>query len=64
MHIDTIYTLRDQIAEIDNRLFDLLRLQLLRISDNQLEIDILKNKLSECKSKLKRLEVQGEDLYY
>ena len=64
MHIDTIYTLRDQIAEIDNRLFDLLRLQLLRISDNQLEIDILKNKLSECKSKLKRLEVQGENLYY
>lgn len=64
MHIDTIYTLRDQIAEIDNRLFDLLRLQLLRISDNQLEIDILKNKLSECKSKLKRLEVQGEDLHY
>jgi hypothetical protein len=64
MHIDTIYTLRDQIAEIDNRLFDLLRLQLLRISDNQLEIDILKNKLSECKSKLKRLEVQDENLHY
>jgi len=64
MHIDTIYTLRDQIAEIDNRLFDLLRLQLLRISDNQLEIDMLKNKLSECKSKLKRLEVQGENLHY
>jgi hypothetical protein len=64
MHIDTIYTLRDQIAEIDNRLFDLLRLQLLRISDNQLEIDMLKNKLSECKSKLKRLEVQDENLHY
>lgn len=64
MHIDTIYTLRDQISEIDNRLFDLLRLQLLRISDNQLEIDILKNKLSECKLKLKRLEVQGENLHY